>query len=993
TADEAHLFQSLAGAALYSDRTLRPSSDVLARPNGGRQSLWAHGISGDLPMVLVQVDDVDDIGLVRQLLRAHEYWRMKRLAVDLVILNEHGLSYLQDLQALLETLVRASQPAAATEGHELRGGIFVLQADRVPARDQNALMQAARAVLSERGGTLAEQIIRAQRPTRPPSPEAPRRAVATVPNTPLAVPELQVFNGLGGFTAGGREYVTVLSGTVRTPAPWINVIANAEFGFQVSESGSGYTWSLNSQENQVTGWSNDAVTDPPSEAMFIRDEDSGDIWTATALPVRERDSPYIARHGQGYSRFEHVSHRIAADLLQFVPWHDSIKISRLRLVNRSRQPRRLTVTAYADWVLGASRAASAPFVVTSIDASTGAMFARNAWNTDYRDRVAFADLCGAQTGWTGDRTEFLGRNGRIDRPAALRRAVPLSGRVGAGTDPCVVLQTAVNLPPGGEATVTFLLGEAANGDAATELIRRYRTADLEAEHRGVVEHWDRLLGVVQVSTPDPAMDLMLNRWLLYQTLACRLWGRCAFYQASGAYGFRDQLQDVMALAIAGRDLTRGHLLRCAARQFVDGDVQHWWHPTTGRGLRTRMSDDLLWLPYVAAHYLKVTGDIGVLDAAAPFLEGSRLGIGELDRYFQPRISDQAGTLFEHCARAIDRSLAVGAHGLPLMGTGDWNDGMNRVGIEGKGESVWLGWFLCTVLDAWVPVAESRGEAGRAAAWRSHVLALTAALEAHGWDGEWYRRAYFDDGTPLGSVSNDECRIDAIAQSWSVISGVAPIDRQRAAMAAVDEHLTRRDDRIQLLLTPPFDTTALDPGYIKGYLPGIRENGGQYSHAATWSIVAFAQLGLGDQAGELFSFLNPVNHSRTAEEVARYKVEPYVVAGDVYSLTPHAGRGGWTWYTGSAAWLYRAGLESMLGFGLRGTRLEIDPCIPQSWVGFTIAFRYHTARYDIVVDNPHGLSSGVATVDVDGVPAADIASIPLVDDGKAHNVRVTLGRRS
>jgi cyclic beta-1,2-glucan synthetase len=990
TADEAHLFQSLAGAAIFSDRSLRPASDVMTRPNGGRDSLWAHGISGDLPIVLVQVDDLDDVGLVRQLLRAHEYWRMKRLAVDLVILNEHGRSYVQDLQALLETLVRASQPATPSDPHESRGGIFALQADRVPPADYNALMQAARAVLSGRRGTLAEQVVRAHRPQVPVPPQPPPPAVTAPTGTPWAPPNLQMFNGIGGFSADGREYVTVLSGIARTPAPWINVISNPEFGFQVSESGSGHTWSLNSHENQVTGWSNDAVNDPPSEAMYIRDEDSGEVWTATALPIREPDSPYIARHGHGYSWFEHVSHRVAVELLQFVPRQDSIKISRLTLTNQSRQPRRLSVTAVAEWVLGTSRAASAPFIITSIDPSTGAMFARNGWNTDFRERVAFADLGGQQTAWTGDRTEFLGRNGGFDRPAALQRGVPLSGKVGAGADPIGALQAVIALPPGGRATVTFFLGEAATTDEAAALIRRYRGADFDAVLREVVEHWERMLGTVQVRTPEPAMDLMLNRWLLYQTLACRVWARSAFYQASGAYGFRDQLQDVMALAVASGELTRAHLLRAAARQFVDGDVQHWWHPTTGRGLRTRVSDDLLWLPYVATHYVQVTGDTGVLDAPIPFIEGARLAPGELECYFQPRISDQTGTLFEHCARAIDRGLTAGVHGLPLIGTGDWNDGMNRVGVEGKGESIWLGWFLCTVLAAWVPVAEARGDLARATAWRDHRTALAAALEEHGWDGEWYRRAYFDDGMPLGSAINDECRIDAIAQSWSVMSGVASAPRRCQAMVALDQHLIRRDDRIQLLLTPAFDKTALDPGYIKGYLPGIRENGGQYTHAATWSIVALAQLGLGDQAGELFRFLNPITRALTTEDALRYKVEPYVVAGDVYSEAPHAGRGGWTWYTGSAAWLYRAGLESILGFGLRGTRLVVNPCIPRAWPRFTISFRYRSAHYDIAVENPHGVSRGVTELQMDGAPADPGTGIALVDDGKTHTVQVVLG---
>ncbi len=648
------------------------------------------------------------------------------------------------------------------------------------------------------------------------------------------------------------------------------------------------------------------------------------------------------------------------------------------------------MTSFVEWVLGVSRSASAPFVITERDATTGAIFATNAWNTDFPDRVAFADLGGAVTHWTGDRTEFIGRDGTLEYPAALHADGSLSGRLGAGLDPCGAQQVTIELAPGESHVITLLLGQCAGREEASALIARHRTSDHDALLREVMEHWDDLLGAVQVTTPNQAMDLVLNRWLLYQTTACRLWARSAFYQASGAYGFRDQLQDVMALAVARPDLTRAHLLRSAARQFVEGDVQHWWHPTTGRGLRTRMSDDLLWLPYVVTHYVQATADSAVLDEHIPFLEGSRLGAGELECYFEPRVSDQQATLYEHCARALDASLSIGAHRLPLIGTGDWNDGMNRVGYQGRGESVWLGWFLCTVMRAWAPLAEARGEPERAAAWRAHIQLLTDALERDGWDGHWYRRAYFDDGTPLGSAENDECRIDAISQSWSVLSGVADRSRAQEAMAAVDEQLVRRDTRIHLLLTPPFDKTAVDPGYIKGYLPGIRENGGQYTHAATWSVIAWTALCDGDRATELFDMINPILHARTPAEVARYKVEPYVVAGDVYSVDPHGGRGGWTWYSGAAGWLYRAGLESILGFGLRGTRLMIDPCIPKTWPGFKITFRYHSARYEIQVENPRGISRGVASLEVDGAPLDRRAGIPLADDGRVHAARVIMG---
>jgi cyclic beta-1,2-glucan synthetase len=988
--DEAYLFQELASRILYSDPTLRPSSAMLTRNTRGPSALWRYGISGDIPIVLVRIDEPEDQGIVRQLLRAHEYWRMKQLAVDLVILNEQAPSYAQGLQASLEAQVRTSQSRLRHEEHEASGSVFILRADLVSAEDRILLQTAARAVLLSRRGTLAEQVVYPQRSQAPAVP-LPRRLPATksVEVVPPR-PDLEFFNGLGGFAADGREYVTILGEGQWTPAPWINVIANPAFGFQVSESGSGYTWSLNSRENQLTPWSNDPVSDPPGETLYVRDEESGELWGPTVLPIREEAWPYIARHGQGYSRFEHTSHGISLSLLQFVPREDPIKISRLTIENHSGRSRRLSVTAYVEWVLGVMRSASAPFVVTEIDPETGILLARNVWNSEFGDRVAFADLGGRQTAWTGDRTEFLGRNGTPDHPAALERGERLSGKVGAGLDPCGALQTIVELGPEGRVEIVLFLGETATVAEARSLIARYRTTNLDAVLRTVAEHWDDVLGAVQVTTPDRAMDLLLNRWLLYQTLACRVWARSAFYQAGGAYGFRDQLQDVMALTVTQRDVARAQILRAAARQFVEGDVQHWWHPPSGRGVRTRISDDLLWLPYVVIHYLEVMGDAGLLDEVVPFLDGPPLAAGQDEAYFEPRVSEERGTLFEHCARALDRSLAVGNHGLPLIGTGDWNDGLNRVGHEGKGESVWLGWFLHTILWEFARLADARGEHQRAEMWRLHVSALKAALEREAWDGAWYRRAYFDDGTPLGSATNVECRIDSIAQSWGVLSGAAEPARGARAMAAVEQHLVRRSDGLVLLFTPPFDRGNLDPGYIKGYLPGIRENGGQYTHAAIWSVLAFAALGDGDKAGELFAILNPINHTSTRAGVHRYKVEPYVVAADIYAEPPHVGRGGWTWYTGSAGWMYRAGLEWILGFRLRGTMLHLDPCIPRAWRSFTITFRYHSSRYEIVVENPHGVARGVSSVALDGVPLAGGAHIPLVDDSVTHHVRVILG---
>ncbi len=989
--DEAHLFQRLANRVLYADPSLRPSAELLRRATGTASRLWPYGISGDLPIVLVRIDDTGDQEIVRQLLRAHEYWRLKQLAVDLVILNEQGASYAQDLQGAVEALVRSSQPGRGDTAHQPRGAVFILRGDRVSLDDRVMLQTAARAVLLSRHGSLAEQVTRVERAEPMAAPPAHRAVEAPhAPEGPLPRPELQFWNGLGGFSADGREYVTILGEGQWTPAPWINVVSNPGFGFQVSEIGSGYTWAVNSRENQLTPWSNDPVSDPPGEAIYVRDQETGEVWGPSALPIREEHAPYVVRHGQGYTRFEHTSHGIALDLVQFVPLADPIKISRLVLENRSGRTRRLAVTTYVEWLLGVSRGAAAPHVVTERDPATGALLARNPWNGEFGERVAFADLAGQQTAWTGDRTEFLGRNGTYDHPIGLDRRHTLSGRLGAGLDPCAVLQATIELAPGARTTVTMLLGQTDSADAARALVARYRATDLDAALHAVVTHWDDVLGGVQVTTPDRAMDLMLNRWLLYQTLACRVTARAAFYQAGGAYGFRDQLQDTMALTLSQRDLVREHLLRAASRQFVEGDVQHWWHPPSGRGTRTRIADDLLWLPYATAHYLEVTNDLGVLDEVVPFLDGPVLTPEQHETYFEPRVSEQHASLFEHCARTLDRSLAVGPHGLPLMGTGDWNDGMNRVGEGGTGESIWLGWFLHTTLWEFARVADLRGEHERADAWRRHVTALKVALERDGWDGDWYRRAYFDDGTPLGSAINAECRIDSIAQSWGVLTGAAEPGRAVRAMAAVEEYLVRRGDEVILLFTPPFDRPEHDPGYIQGYLPGVRENGGQYTHAAVWTVLAFAALGDGDKAGELFALLNPINHAGSRSGVHRYKVEPYVVAADVYAEPPHVGRGGWTWYTGSAAWMYRAGLEWILGFRVRGGTLHVDPCIPRAWPGFSMQFRHHSARYEITVENPGGVTRGVARLEVDGRSLPAAAGIDLVDDGATHRVRVVLG---
>ncbi|MBK9314496.1 MAG: hypothetical protein IPM55_09670 [Acidobacteria bacterium] len=987
TPGEAHLFQRLAGRIFYSDNSLRPQSSVLALNKKTQSELWRYGISGDLPIVLVRISVVADLEMVRQILHAHEYLRFKGLPFDLVILNDHPPSYLQTLQDDLQLLIRSTGFQALQDEP---GGVFVRRADIMPDEDKILFHTVARVVIVTERGTLEEQL--ARRPVednKPPPPFAPRLTPRSYPDEPaVSISDPQFYNGLGGFVREGREYVTVLNEGLWTPAPWLNVIANSPgFGFQVTESGAGYTWSVNSRENRLTPWSNDAVSDPPGETIYLRDEETGTVWTPTPLPIRD-DQAYVVRHGQGYSTFEHTSHGISQELLVFTPLDAPVKISRLRLQNADDRRRRISVTTYNELVLGVTREKSAPFIVTELDQQSGATFARNAYNNEFANRVVFNAMNPSPSSATCDRKSFLGRNGNPERPAALGRS-RLDNRFGAGLDPCTAMQTTIELAPGESREVIILLGESETVLKARELVARYResTAINEAFGR-VVEYWDETLSSIEVRTPDAAMNLMLNRWLLYQTLACRVMARSAFYQSGGAYGFRDQLQDVMALVYARPELARAQIMLAAAHQFKEGDVQHWWHEPTGRGVRTRISDDLLWLPYVANFYIRVTGDVSILDEMVPFIEAPLLAEGEDDAYLQPQISSEQATIYEHCLRAIDRSLATGEHGLPLMGAGDWNDGMNLVGHGGRGESVWLGWFLYATLEGFTRFCDQRKDQKRAAPYRAHMLRLRTALE-NAWDGEWYTRAYFDDGMPLGSARNDECRIDSIAQSWGVISGAADKQRAAQAMASVEKHLIRREDGLVMLFTPPFDQGERDPGYIKGYVPGVRENGGQYTHAAVWTLIAYAMLGDGDRAGELFAMLNPINHASSRTGLNKYRVEPYVMPGDIYAVPPHTGRGGWTWYTGSAAWMYRAGIESILGFQLSGDRLRIDPCIPRAWPGFEITYRHGSTRYQIKVENPHGLSRGVIKLEVDGnvQPSTEIV---LSDDAQLHHVRVLLG---
>ena len=980
TEADAQLYERLANSIIYANASLRAEASVLLKNRRGQSGLWGYSISGDLPIVLVQIGNQDNIELVRQLVQAHTYWHLKGLVVDLVIWNEDRAGYRQLLQ---EQIIGLIATGFRTQILDRPGGIFVRHAEQVSPEDRILIQSVARVILSDSRGTLMEQLNRRGLPEVRVPRLTPTKAYrpGTSVSKDVQSHDLILSNGLGGFTPDGREYVITTARGKVTPAPWVNVLANPQFGTVISENGLAYTWSENAHEFRLTPWHNDPVSDSSGEAFYLRDEESGHFWSPTPLP-RRGSGAYISRHGFGYSVFEHNEHGVKSELTVYVALNAPIKFSVLKVRNESGRSQRLSATGYVEWVLGDLAPKTAMHIIGEIAGNGGALFARNAYNTEFHNRVAFFDVDEANRSVTGDRSEFLGRNGSVSDPAAMSRK-RLSGKVGAAMDPCAAIQVPFELDDGEERTIIFRLGLGDNTDNANHLVRRFRgTTAARLALEEVKRHWQHTLGAVQVETPDASLNVLANGWLLYQTIACRLWARSGYYQSGGAFGFRDQLQDVMALIHAEPELMREHLLLCASRQFIEGDVQHWWHPPTGRGVRTHCSDDYLWLPLATCRYVLATGDTGVLDESSHFLEGRPVNPGDDSYYDLPGRSEQTASLYQHCVRAIHHGLRFGEHGLPLIGSGDWNDGMNLVGIEGKGESIWLGFFLCEVLKQFSKIAQLYGDTAFAERCVEERATLTKNIEKHGWDGEWYRRAFFDDGTLLGTKSNVECQIDSIAQSWSVLSGAGEAARSRTAMNSLDQRLVRRGDNIIQLLDPPFDKSNLNPGYIRGYLPGVRENGGQYTHGAIWAAMAFAAMGDSTRAWELTNMINPVNHGKTKQGVAIYKVEPYVISADVYAVAPHTGRGGWSWYTGSAGWMYRLIVESLLGLRLEVDKLYFEPCLPADWPSFNMHYRYRDTLYHITVLQTEAEQS----VTLDGVLLTGLA-IPLSDDRLEHVIEV------
>ncbi|MFB9867870.1 GH36-type glycosyl hydrolase domain-containing protein [Vreelandella sulfidaeris] len=990
--------QRLFSALLFADPSLRARFDNSV-PQPRKHWLWGHGISGDDPIVLIRVHDLN-APLLREALAAQRYLRWCGVQLDLVLIDQQISSYASESSERLRHVVAQRDE----EWINRHGGIHLLTSDQASDDERRHLEAAARVVLDTRDGSLAQRLSQVAqttpklplfKPTLANDTTTPLLAMATPAPASAASPQpdLTFDNGTGGFSADGREYVITLPPGNSTPAPWCNVLANEHFGCLVSETSLGATWSLNSGENKLTPWRNDPVLDTPSEVLYLRDEETAEVWSPTPLPAGGASTTVI-RHGAGYSTFERTDHGLEQTMTVFVPPDSPLKIVQLRVKNVLARHRRLTATYYAEWALGARRAEQSTYITSEHNRNTGALLATCNWNEEFAGRVAFLAAKENPHGFTTDRLEFLGRRGDYARPEALERW-GLTGSTEPGVDPCAALQVHLELAPGEQIEAHFVLGQAASRDEALKLVTQFRApAAVETARQELDTFWDKLLGSVRVKTPEPAMDLMLNRWLLYQTVSSRLFGRIGFYQASGAFGFRDQLQDVLALVHASPERTRAHILDAAAHQFEQGDVLHWWHPPSGRGVRSRCSDDLLWLPFVTAEYVAATGDMTILDVSIPFLTGEPLKADEHDRYAQYEVSQASAPLFEHCRRALEHGATEGTRGLPLMGDGDWNDGMNHVGAEGHGESVWLGWFLCATMARFAKLCTLSGDTTGAAKWRARTESCRANIESSSWDGKWYLRAFHDDGSLVGSATNRECRIDSIAQSWAVLSNEPDEpanERARLAVCAADDQLVRETDRLVLLFWPPYNTTLHDPGYIRAYPPGVRENGGQYTHAATWLGWSHAALGDGERATRIFRLLNPILHAETSADSNRYRVEPYVLAADIYSVPPWNGRGGWTWYTGSAAWLWRLGVEAILGLQRFEGGLRIEPCIPPSWDGFEAWVYIGCQHVHIVVENPDHLATGIESMTLDGKALeSNLIKLDPIEPGE-HEVHVRLGQ--
>jgi cellobiose phosphorylase len=988
TEADAQLFGKLSSSIIYVNSNLRADTSIINSNLRGQSGLWSHSVSGDLPIVLLQIYNHNSINFVTKMIQAHAYWQLKGLAVDLVIWNEDHGAYRHELQDQIVSLI--SSEAVTRLTHNKPGNIYIKSSDQLSSEDRVLFESVARVILNDKDGNLAEQIAR-HHPEKILPPLLELKPISPYSdNLPLTLPDdLLFFNGTGGFTPDGKEYKIKINKNETTPAPWVNVVANPYFGSVLSESGSAYTWAINAHEYRITPLSNDPVSDIGGEAFYLRDEETGDFWSASPFPA-SGESPYITTHGFGYTKYQHIEKGVHSKMKIFVDQEWPIKFLVFKVKNRSGRARKLSATGFLEMILGNVRSKTNMHILAEFDNESEALLFRNRYNPAFAERVSFFKVNGGSNlSFTTDRAEFIGRNRNLVNPQALNRK-RLSGRVSSGMDTCAALQVNFELLDGEDKEIVFQIGNESNTLAAMNLIDKFvDLSSVKNSFEEVVKYWSDVLNAVQVITPDPSLNILANGWLTYQTIASRLFARSGFYQSGGAFGFRDQLQDVLSLMFTKPELAREQILLNASRQFTEGDVQHWWHPPEGRGVRTHCSDDLLWMPFAVVRYLRATGDKEILNEPVGYLESRLLHEGEDSLYDLPVSGNIKGSLFDHCVRAISHSLRFGKHGIPLIGSGDWNDGMDQVGNKGYGESVWLGFFLYDILIDFATVAQEYGDGVFANTCKKEAENLQSNIETWAWDGAWYKRAWFDDGTPLGSKENEECKIDAISQSWSVLSSAATSERKSIAMDSLNKYLVKRDIKIIQLLEPPFDTSTLNPGYIKGYVPGVRENGGQYSHAAIWTLMAFAALKDREKVYELFNMIQPINHSLDTEATEIYRVEPYVMVADVYANKSHRGRGGWTWYTGSAGWMYQFIVNSMLGVELLVDKLKFTPCFPLEWPSVDVEYRYKRSVYRITIyQEPDAIESWYKVDEL----RSEGDTIPLIDDGNEHIVEVWIGSR-
>ena len=980
-----HDYQHLANAIIYNVEALRGSVDFLAKNSLGQSGLWRLGISGDEYIVLFIINDPEQIKLAEEMLLAHEYLRLRGFKFDLVILNQYPGGYMQDLQRDLDALIHSGYSRDLVEK---RGGVFLRAGHHLSEDEICLLYTVARVVINGSDGSLGAQLEELVN-VKIDVPSQHRKSSKVIKDQTAKIAEipLEYDNTYGGFSDDGKSYVIKVEPDRLLPRPWSNVIANKKFGFLITETGGGWTWADNCRENRLTAWSNDPVCDIRGEVIYIRDQESGDYWTPTPLPLGSSQGTLVT-HSWGETKFKTEENKISSELSVHGSVNEQVKWWQIELSNNDTTARTLEIFLYVEWVLGVTREENYRYLKSGFDNDAQILFVQNPYHPDFSEQIVFTGSNMSLHSYTANRREFLGRNHTNSNPAVLEPVVisprigsiltggkllpvALSRSVGVGFDSCAALKVQVVLKPGEEQRVLFFLAKADSIAAAKDAAVHYRS--IKSSHdalKEVKKHWFDMTQSVQVFTPDRSFDILNNGWLLYQTISSRLYGRTGFYQSSGAFGFRDQLQDSLALVWSNPAQVREQILLHASRQFSEGDVQHWWHPPTGKGIRTRISDNYLWLPYIAYEYVQATGDDSLFNERVSFIEAPLLEEGQNDAYQVPSKSAQEASILEHCLRAIDRGLSFGKHGLPLIGGGDWNDGFNLVGSEGRGESVWLGWFLGDLLNKYCHIAKSSGDEKRARLYSMSAEEIITNVERYAWDGYWYHRAYFDDGSPLGSANNSEGQIDSLAQTWSVISGLAREDRQKQSMLSLARHLVRENDKMICLLTPPFEKSSPNPGYIQSYPAGIRENGGQYTHAAAWVILAYAMRGDGEQAIKLFNMINPISHTLDVDDVRRYKAEPYVVCGDVYSRPPRTGSGGWSWYTGSSAWLYRIAIEHIIGLKLRGDYFILEPCVSAGWQKFSLKYNTQGVCYDVQFENPKAVQHGVEKVTVNGELVSD-----------------------